>query len=78
MLQQIIEIVVFALVAIAPSACLITVLSKVNSSRVDAATSKINRFLARAKTLGKWLTIAVGVALVILSIVRMLQLGVLF
>ncbi|WP_231887268.1 GAP family protein [Dietzia timorensis] len=77
-LQQIIEIVVFALVAIAPSACLITVLSKVNSSRVDAATSKINRFLARAKTLGKWLTIAVGVALVILSIVRMLQLGVLF
>lgn len=77
LVQQIVEIVVFALVAIAPSAVLIAILSRVDSSRIDSATARINAFLDKAKSLGRWLTIVVGLALVALAVVRLVQLGVL-
>lgn len=77
LVQQIVEILVFALVAIAPSALLIAVLSKVRGNGVDGATVRINAFLDRAKVLGRWLTIGLGAGLVVLGVVRLVQLGVL-
>lgn len=74
--QQIIEILVFAIVAITPSALLITVLSRVRGDRVGRATIAVNRFMRRAKALGRGLTIVVGVALVALAAVRLVQLDV--
>lgn len=74
--QQILEIIIFAMVAITPSALLITVLSRVRGDRVSRATVAVNRFMRRAKALGRGLTIVVGVALVALALVRLVQLDV--
>ena len=67
---QVLQILFFALVAIAPSAVLIVALSRVRSARTAAATAGINRLMARGRVLGRWLTVVVGVALVGFAAVR--------
>lgn len=76
LVQQILEIIVFALVAITPSALLITVLSRVRGESVARATAAINRFMRRAKALGRLLTVLVACLLVVLGLVRLVQLDV--
>ena len=71
---KLLQIFFFAVVAILPSAALIATLSRVRAAGVAAATEKINRFLARGRVAGRVLTLAVGVALLLLAAVRILQL----
>ena len=70
-----VQILFFALVAITPSTALIVTLSRVRSARMGAATARINRFMARGRVAGKWLTIVVGLALVVFAVVRSVQIA---
>ena len=73
--SQIVQILFFALVAITPSACLIVGLGRVRTTRVAAATERINTLMARGRVAGRWLTVAVGLALVGFAVVRAVQIG---
>ena len=71
---KLLQILFFAVIAILPSAALIATLARVRSTGVAAATDRINRFLRHGRRAGRMLTLAVGIALVVLAVVRILQL----
>lgn len=73
-ISKLLQIVFFAIVAILPSVGLIIALSRVNSSGIGAATRRIDRFLSYGRVAGRILTLVVGVALVVLAVVRIVQL----
>lgn len=72
--SKLLQILFFAIVAILPSVGLIFALSRVNSGGVAAATRRIDRFLSFGRVAGRVLTLVVGVALIVLSVVRIVQL----
>lgn len=73
--SKLLQILFFAIVAILPSAVLILALSRVRSGGVVAATRRIDRFLSFGRVAGRILTLVVGVALLALSVVRIVQLS---
>lgn len=73
--SKLLQILFFAIIAILPSVALIIALSRVNSGGVAAATRRIDRFLSFGRVAGRVLTLVVGVALLVLSAVRVVQLS---
>ncbi|KAA0918624.1 hypothetical protein [Dietzia sp. ANT_WB102] len=72
--SQLLQILFFAIIAVLPSAALIVALSRVRSGGIGAATRRIDRFLSYGRVAGRVLTLVVGVALVVLAVVRVVQL----
>ena len=72
--QQAVQVLFFAFIATLPSLVLIFVLSRVRTGRIAAATAYIDRFMAYGRALGRYLTLVVGIALVIFAGIRVAQL----
>ena len=72
--SKLLQILLFAIVAILPSVGLIVTLSRVGSGGVTAATRRISRFLSYGRVAGRVLTLVVGLALMGLAVVRIVQL----
>ena len=73
--SKLLQILFFAIIAILPSTMLILALSRVRSEGVVAATRRIDRFLSFGRVAGRILTLVVGMALLALSVVRIVQLS---
>jgi hypothetical protein len=72
--SKLLQILFFAIIAILPSAGLIVALARVRSGGITAATRRIDRFLSYGRVAGRVLTLVVGVALLVLALVRIVQL----
>lgn len=73
--QQIVQILFFAFVATLPCLAMIIVLTRIRSSRISSATAYIDRFMGYGRIAGRYLSIGVGLALVVFGAVRVAQIS---